>query len=139
VSDHNGQPLRDQPIAELLNRLSAQTTMLVHQELELAKAELRAKGMHAGLGAGMFGGASALGFYTTGALTASVILALATVLDAWLAALIVAVVYALIAGVLVLLGRRQVQQATPPVPEAAVDSTKEDVAWIKNQIKAARR
>src|SRR5437660_12460117 len=90
----------DRPAAELLRELSDQTATLVRQELDLAKAEVTTKGKRAGLGAGMFGGASVFGLYALGALTACAILALAMAMDGWLAALIVAAVYGAIAGVL---------------------------------------
>jgi uncharacterized membrane protein YqjE len=128
----------DPSTADLLKQLSAQTTTLVRQEIELAKVELAEKGKRAGLGASMFGGAGALGFYAFGALTACAILALATALSGWLAALIVAAVYGAIAGVLALSGKKQVAAATPPVPEEALDSTKEDVRWVKTRAKSAR-
>jgi hypothetical protein len=132
------QDLDDRSIAELLRQLSDQTATLVRQELDLAKAELSVKGKRAGIGAGMFGGAGLFGLYALGALTACAILALSTALAAWLAALIVAVVYAAIAGVLALTGKGKVQAATPPVPEKTVDSVKEDVQWTKERAKAAR-
>jgi hypothetical protein len=130
--------MEEQSTAELLRQLSEQTTRLVRQEIELGKAELTEKGKKAGIGAGMFGGAGALAFYAFGALTACLILALATAVDGWLAALIVAVVYGAAAGVLALTGKQKVTEATPPVPEQAVDSTKEDVRWVKTRAKAAR-
>jgi hypothetical protein len=71
-------------------------------------------------------------------LTTTFVLALATAVAPWLAALIVTVVYGAIAGVLALQGKNKVQEATPPVPEQAVDSTKEDVAWVKTRAKSAR-
>jgi len=123
----------DRPVGELLKELSEQTTTLVRQELELAKLELTEKGKKAGIGAGMFGGAGIVGFYAVGALTACLILALATAVDGWLAALIVAAVYGAVAGVLALSGKSKVQQAVPPVPEQAVDSVKEDVQWARAQ------
>jgi hypothetical protein len=129
----------DRPVGELLKELSEQTTMLVRQELELAKLELTEKGKKAGIGAGMFGGAGIVGFYAVGALTACLILALATAVDGWLAALIVAALYGLAAGVLALSGKSKVQQAVPPVPEQAVDSVKEDVQWTKSRAKQARK
>jgi Putative Actinobacterial Holin-X, holin superfamily III len=132
------QDLDDRSIAELLKQLSDQTATLVRQELDLAKAELSVKGKRAGIGAGMFGGAGVFGLYALGALTACLILALSTALAAWLGALIVAVVYGAIAGVLALMGKGKVQEATPPVPEETVDSVKEDVQWTKERAKAAR-
>jgi uncharacterized membrane protein YqjE len=129
----------DRPVGELLKELSEQTTTLVRQELELAKLELTEKGKQAGIGAGMFGGAGIVGFYAVGALTACLILALATAVDGWLAALIVAAVYGAVAGVLALSGKSKVQQAVPPLPEQAVDSVKEDVQWTKSRAKQARK
>ena len=130
--------LREQPIGELLKQLSQETTTLVRQELELAKAEMAEKGKKAGKGAGMFGGAGVVGFLALGALTAALILGLDTFMKAWLAALIVGLVYAAIAGVLALTGKKEVQQATPPVPEQTVESVKEDVEWAKTQKPSAR-
>ncbi|MFL5832559.1 MAG: phage holin family protein, partial [Solirubrobacterales bacterium] len=82
--------------------------------------------------------AGLFGFFAFAALTATLILALATAVAPWLAALIVTVLYGAIAGVLALQGQNKVQEATPPVPERAVDSTKEDVAWVKTRAKSAR-
>jgi uncharacterized membrane protein YqjE len=130
---------RERPTGELLKQLTDQTTRLVRQEIELAKLELQEKGKKAGVGAGMFGGAAALGLYALGALTATIILALATFLPGWVAALIVTVVYGAIAGVLALRGKAQVKQATPPVPEQAVETTKEDARWVKTKAQSARR
>ena len=139
VHDRPEPRLDDRSIADLLRQLSDQTATLVRQEMELAKAELSVKGKRMGMGAGMFGGAGLFGLYALGALTACLILVLATAIDGWLAALIVAVVYAAIAGVLALTGKGKVQQATPPVPEQTVDSVKEDVQWTKERAKAARQ
>ena len=129
--------LRDRPTGELLKELSDQTTTLAKQEVELAKAELTEKGKQAGKGAGMFGGAGVFGVTAFLALTACVIALLATALDhGWLAALIVAVVYAAVAGVLAITGKQKVQEAAPPVPEQAKESVKEDVQWAKTQAKS---
>jgi lipopolysaccharide export LptBFGC system permease protein LptF len=139
MPDRNGNPeARDRPTAELLRELSDQTTTLVRKEVALAKAELSAKGKRAAAGAGMFGGAGVFGLYAFGALTACVILALATAVEPWLAALIVAVVYGLVAVILALRGKSQVKHATPPLPQQAVDSTKEDLEWVKTRAKSAR-
>src|SRR3954452_21436018 len=140
MAEHNGQTeLRDRPVAELMRDLSEQTSALVHKEVELAKAELAEKGKKAGAGAGMFGGAGLFGFFAFAGLTATIILALSTAVAPWLAALIVTVVYGAIAGVLALQGKNKVKDVGPPVPEAAVDSTKEDVQWIKTRAKSARQ
>ena len=132
------EDLHDRSLGELLKQLSEQTTQLVHQELELAKAELTQKGRQAGAGAGLFGGAGAIGLAALGALTACFILALNAVMPAWLAALIVAVVYGAIAAFLALRGRDKVKQATPLVPEQTVETVKEDVEWAKTQLRSDR-
>jgi hypothetical protein len=130
--------LQDKPLPELLKQLSEQTATLVRKEVELAKAEMTVKGKQLGVGAGAFGGAGMFGVFAFAALTACFILALDLAVAGWLAALIVAVVYAAIAGVAALLGKRKVQQASPPVPERAIDSTKEDVEWTKSRAKQSR-
>jgi hypothetical protein len=129
----------DRSTSDLLRELSQQTGDLVRKEMELAKAELREKGKAAGIAGGMFGGAGVIALYGVGALTAAAILGLAIVLDAWLAALLVGVGYMAVAGILALTGKKKVEQATPPVPEQAIESSKEDVEWTKQRAQAARR
>jgi Flp pilus assembly protein TadB len=142
TTQHPGGPgdsdLGERSMGELLKQLSEQTTRLVHQELELAKAELTQKGKQAGAGAGMFGGAGALGLAALGALTACFILALNAIMPAWLAALLVAVVYGIIAFVLVKQGQARVKRATPPVPTLTIETLKEDVQWAKTQARSAK-
>ena len=135
---NNNQELRERPTGELLKELSEQTTQLVRQEIDLAKAELSEKGKRAGVGAGMVGGAGLFGVFAFAALTACLIGALDTAMPFWLAALVVAVVYSVVAGVLALRGKKQVQDAAPPVPEQALESTKEDVEWAKTRAKSSR-
>jgi hypothetical protein len=131
--------LRERPLPELLRLLSQETTQLLKQEIELAKAEVGEKGRQAGKGAGLFGAGGVIGLGAVGALTACFILALNAVVPGWLAALIVAVVYAAVAVVLVLQGRNKVQQATPPVPEQTIETLKEDVRWARSQTPSAKR
>jgi uncharacterized membrane protein YqjE len=130
--------LRERPTGELLKELSDQTTTLVKQEIELAKAELGQKAGKAGRGAGMFGGAGLFGVFAFAALTTCIIAALEGAMPLWLAALIVAVVYGVIAAVLGLKGRDKVQEAGPPVPEQAIESSKEDLEWAKTRAKSGR-
>jgi len=133
------QVSNDHSLADLARQLSNQTTDLVRHEVELAKAELRVKGKRAGVGAGMFGGAGALGLYALGALTAAIIAGIAEALPVWASALIVAALYGAIAGILALRGKKKVQQATPPLPEETVQSVKEDVRYTKQRAQEARQ
>jgi len=140
MREGNGESgLRDQPVADLIKQLTEQTKTLVSQEIELAKAELGEKGRKAGLGAGMFGVAGLFGVFAFAVLTACVVLALATAMEAWLAALIVALLYGALAGGLALSAKKKVQEAVPPVPEQTVDTVKEDVKWTKERAQAGRR
>jgi len=135
----NGQDLRERPIGDLVKQLAEQTSTLVRQEMDLAKAELGQKGKQAGKGAGLLGGAAVIGLLGAGALTAFLIMLLDGALANWLAALIVAVVFLAIAGVLALQGKKKVQAATPPVPEQTVETVKEDVEWAKTRTGSAQR
>jgi len=134
----NHEANSDAAIGDLVKRLSEQSALLAKQEVELAKAELTQKGKRAGLGAGELGGAAALGLFAFGALTTAIILLIATALDAWLSALIVAVVYGAVAAALGLAGKKQIDEATPPLPERAIESSKDDVETIKTSAKEAR-
>jgi hypothetical protein len=130
----SGQELREQSIGELLKQLSEQTATLVRQELDLAKAEMQQKGKRAGVGLGLIGVGGVVALAAVGALTATLILILAEWMDAWLAALIVTVVYAAGAALLALQGKEKVAEATPAVPEQTIETVKEDVQWAKTQM-----
>lgn len=139
VTDRPATDASQTSMAELVKQLSEQTSRLARQEVELAKAELTAKGKRAGIGVGMFGSAGVFGFYALGALTATAILGLSHAVASWLAALIVTAVLGALAGVLALQGKAKVEQATPPVPEQATESVKEDVEWAKLRAQEGRR
>jgi len=136
---HGSQDLKERPIGDLLKQLSEQTTTLMKQELELAKAEVSEKGKKAGMGAGMFGGAGVAALMGLGSLTAAAITLLDNAMSTPLAALIVSLVWFAIAGVLALQGKNKVQEATPPVPEQATESVKEDVQWAKTRAQSGRK
>jgi Putative Actinobacterial Holin-X, holin superfamily III len=133
------EPLSEQSLPELTKRLADQASSLAQKEVELGKVELELKGKRLGVGAGAFGAAGLVGLYALGALVATAILALAIVLDAWLAALIVAAALGAAAGALALMGKRKVDEATPPIPEEAMESTKTDVEHTKQRAKEGRR
>ncbi len=128
----------DKSLAELLRDLSQQMGSLVRQELDLARSELAAKAKRLALGSTMLGGAGLLTVFALAALVTCAIAGLAEALPVWLAALIVAIVLLVAAGLLGVLGRGDIQRGSPPMPEEAVESTKEDVAWVKTQMKSAR-
>lgn len=138
MTTQDQQEMREQSTGDLLKQLSDHTTTLVKQEIDLAKAELSEKGKKAGAGAGMFGGAGLFAVFAFAAVTTCLIAALESPLSLWLAALVVAVVYAVIAGVLALQGRNKVREAVPPIPEQTTESVKEDLQWAKTRAKSGR-
>jgi membrane protein implicated in regulation of membrane protease activity len=117
----------------LVRQSAEQISRLVRDELALAKAEMTEKGKKAGVGAGLLGGGGVVALFGVAALLATVVLALAEAMPGWLAALIVTVVLFAAAGVLALLGRRRLQQATPPVPQETVRSVKADIDEVKER------
>ena len=130
-SDHSRT---DEPtLGALVHDLSQQIPELIRSELRLAQAEVAEKGKRAGVGIGMFSVAGLLGFFALATLITTAILGLATVVDAWLAALIVAVVLLVGAAVAGLAGKNKVAEAGPPAPERAIQGLKEDIATVKGE------
>jgi hypothetical protein len=119
--------------AELVGRAGDEISRLVRDELALLRAEMTEKGKRAGVGAGLFGGSGLLVLYGVAALLAAVILGLAEAIPAWLAALIVAVLLFAAAAVMGLVGRREVERATPLVPEETARSVKADLDEVKER------
>jgi hypothetical protein len=118
---------------ELVGQAAEQISRLVRDELAVARAEMTAKGKKAGVGAGLLGGGGLVAVYAVAALLTAVVLGLAEVMPAWLAALIVAVVLFAAAGVLAVVGRKEVKQAVPPVPQETVHSVKADIDEVKER------
>jgi len=121
----------DKPLGELVQDLSRQTSSLIRQEMRLAQAELAEKGKHAGKGAGMFGGAGLVALYGVGALIAAAVLGLATVIEPWIAAAAIGAGLLLIAGMLALTGKKELEEAGPPKPEQTLDSVQRDIETVK--------
>lgn len=131
--------LRERPIGEVANELMRDVSLLIRQEIALARAEMREKGRVALPGIGMIGGAGVVALCAAGALTAFLVLVLATFLAGWLAALLVGAGLAAAAAGLALAGKERVEEAGTPVPEKTIETVKEDVQWVKEQASSARR
>ena len=134
----NNTDARERPLGELVKDLAEQTSTLVRQEIQLARAEVTSKGKRAGRGAGMLVAAAIAGLLALIALTAGLIAALDTGLPLWLAALIVMLLWGVVAAVLARAGRAALQNATPPAPQT-VETVKEDIQWAKTQTGSAGR
>ncbi|KAF5999631.1 phage holin family protein [Streptomyces sp. S1A1-8] len=118
-------------MSELVQRASQQLTELVRGEMKLAQAEMKEKGKRYGKGGGLFGGAGVVGFLMLQTLVATAIAALAVPLPVWGAALSVTSVLGVIAAVMAIRGKKQVDQAAPPAPAQTIENVKADVAEIK--------
>ena len=129
---------RERPIGELVKDLSQQTSTLVRQEIELARAELQQQGKVAGKGVGMLLGAAVAGLLALGALSAALIALLDKARATWVAALIVMALWAVLAAVVAKAGQKSLRQATPPAPQT-IETVKEDIQWAKNQTGSAPR
>jgi hypothetical protein len=125
---------KDASTGELIGQLSEQVSKLVRDEVRLAQAEVTQKAKRLGIGAGLFGGAGLVAVLGLNALITAAVLGLANVLPGWLSAIIIAVVLFAGAGVLALLGKKDVQQATPPLPTETIASVQADVATVKEGI-----
>lgn len=135
VYDQQRDAMGQRSVAELVNDLSAQVSRLVRDEMMIAKAELQAKGKRVGVGAGMAGAGGLVALFGLAVLVTAAILALALVLPAWAAALVVGGALLLLAGLLALLGRRQMQKASPPVPRESIESVRKDIAVVKESMR----
>ncbi len=104
--------------------------MLVRQEVELAKAEIKESTQHAtGVGAG-FGAAALVGYLALAVLAVAAALGLAEFLPAWLAFLIVGLVLVAGAGIAFIIGRKNLE-ALSPVPRKTIETLKEDMTWLR--------
>jgi hypothetical protein len=126
----------DRSAADLIKQVSEQTSKLVRQEIALARLEIREKIKHFGIGAGLVGAAALVGLFGAGTVVAALVLVLATAMDAWIAALVVAAVLLGGAGIMALAGKRQIEQATPPAPEQAVENVQADIEEVKRSVRA---
>jgi hypothetical protein len=139
MSTHQANDLHERPLGEVAAALTRDLSLLVRQELDLAKAEMRHKGSLALPGLGMMGAAGVVALLAGGALTAFLVLVLSLFLDEWLAALVVGVLLAAMAAALALAGKERVKEMGRPLPEQTIETVKEDAAWMKEQAKSGRR
>ncbi|MDQ2864882.1 MAG: phage holin family protein [Candidatus Eremiobacteraeota bacterium] len=140
---NDGEELHDESIGGLFKRLSGDMALLMRQELELFRTEMTEKmsgmGKRVGEGAGMLSGAAVAGIMALGCLSATIILALALVMPAWAAALIVTIVYGIVAAVMAIQGKHKIDDVTAPVPRQTIETVKEDVEWAKRQASSVKR
>ena len=116
---------------DIIGDVSDGLSQLFRQEVELAKSELRAEASKAGKAAGIFGGAALAAWLTAIMLSFALAFGLGNVMDLGWAALIVAVLWAVIAAVLFVVARGKAKDVSP-MPRQTVETLKEDAQWLKN-------
>jgi Flp pilus assembly protein TadB len=135
IADTGGtKPAREKSTAELVQDLTERFTHLARTELRLVVREVQGKAKHAGIGAASIGTAGVLAGYGMAVVLAGVVLLLALVLPAWIAAMIVGGALLLAAAVAALVARKQFRKSAP-MPSAAVEEAREDVAVVKEAMK----
>lgn len=117
---------------QLIAQATEDISTLIRSEMQLAKSDLAEAGKRAGVGAGLFGAAGVVALYGLGVLISAAVLGLANVTDPWLAALIVAAVLFVVAGVAALLGKRSVGR-TGEAPAARKASVQADVQAARGE------
>lgn len=128
---NGGSDLRDAPIADVARQVAGQAQTLAAQEVKLAKAEMSEKVKDVGIGAGMAGGAGYVAYLASIAFMLCLIFALAEVMPTAVAALIVTLLLAAVAGVLAMKAKKKIQQAGPPIPEQTIESVKQSIETVK--------
>jgi len=121
----------DRSIGELFGQFTSDLSTLMRKELELAKVEAKEEAQKAGKAAGMMGAAGLLGYLALTLLSFAAAWGLAEIMPEGFAFLIVAVVWAIVAAVLFMRGRREMR-AVRPLPETQ-QSLKEDAEWARTQ------
>lgn len=130
AADRDDIPTQHESTGQLVADATEQIGQLVRQEMALARAELTQSAKKAGTGAGLFGGAGLVALYGVAALVATAIISLDLVMPLWLAALVVGVVLLAVAGLLALVGKKQVSEAAPPA-ERTVHNVKADIDTVR--------
>jgi hypothetical protein len=125
------QPTTSASVSELMSQLSADASRLIRDELRLAQKEFQESARHAGIGAGLFSVAGLLALFGVASLITAGLAALSVVLPVWAAALIVAAVLFVAAGIAGLVGKKQVQEASP-TPQQTVANVKADIHEVKD-------
>jgi hypothetical protein len=132
VGDAAHPDVEDVPVSALVSQVTEDFTRLVRQEVELAKAEVRQEAAKAGKAAGMLGGAGFGGHLALVFLSLALMFGLGELMPIGWAAVIVGVLWAVVAAVLFVTGRNQLKNVSP-APKQTIETVKEDVQWAKTR------
>jgi hypothetical protein len=128
----------DQSLGTLLGEVARDISELLRKELELAKVELRDEAAKASKAGAKIGAAGLMGYLALFLASFAAAWGLAEVIPAGWAFLVVAVVYAVVAAVLFINGRKQLREVSP-TPRQTKETLKEDVSWVREQMRLGMR
>jgi xanthine/uracil permease len=124
---------QDSTLGELFSELSQETSTLIRQEVQLAKAELSRKAAQAGKEAAFIAAGGAIAYAGFLALIAAAIMGVAEFLPGWLSALLVGVIVAGVGYLLLQKGISSLKEINP-APRRTIETLKEDKEWLKQQV-----
>ena len=130
VEERDGEQAQERTVGQLVAQASQEVSEIVRAELALAKAELASSAKNGAIAGGLFGAAGYLGFLASILLTIAAAYGLtAAGLPPWLAFLVVALVFLLLAGLLALIGKSRIGRVG--APKRAIESTRLTIAAVK--------
>ncbi len=122
----------DKSLGDLVSELTSEFSDLVTSHVALAKAEIKQDARDAGKAGGMFGGAGMAALIALLMLSAAAAWGLAEVMEPGWAFLIVGVLWAIVAAILALSGKKELDHMDPG-PRKTMEEIKEDQQWLKTQ------
>ncbi len=125
-------PGEDRSLGQIIGDVTSDLSTLVRQELELAKTEVKAEAARAGKGAGLLAGAGVGAHLALIFLSLALVFVLDRVMPTDLAALLVGLVWVVVAAVLGARGRKQIATVSPGLP-TTTETLKEDAQWLKTR------
>lgn len=136
AGDNAGEPYPirepDQSLGDLVGRLTSDLGALINDHMQLARTEIMREVKQAGKGAGLLGGAGIAGWMAAILLSFALAWGLAELMETWIAFLIVGVVWGIVAAVLGMTGKKEIDQ-TDLTPDQTMDEIEKDKQWIKEQ------
>jgi flagellar motor component MotA len=134
MPDKDGSKLSTRPISSILQDMLKNLSEIIRSEIRLAKAELRQEGREMTRAGAYLAAAGVFGLFTLGFFLLSAVYALATMMPAWLAAILVGVLTGAVAAVLLVMGQRRLK-ATSLKPEKTIQSLEDNITWFKKHVK----
>jgi hypothetical protein len=127
-------PQTQRSVPEVLQDIVGNLQDIIRSEFRLAKTEIKEEASKAARPAAAFGVGLISGIYGIGFMLLAAVYGLSTVMPAWLAALLVGIILAIVAGAFIGSGREKLKRINL-IPDKAIKSLEENVEWSKHQLK----